>query len=289
LSTKRVSVADLIQRLTARRSDVYIVVALTFIVGAAWFYLVTAPMVAFPGGEAGSMTGMRMNDLTVTSWGLQEGLLLFVMWAVMMAAMMLPSASPMLLLFSRISADRGGRGNRSTSVGFFAAGYLSIWVAFSAIAALLQWILHSSAVLSPDMRAASPLVSAAILVAAGVYQLLPIKQSCLGHCRSPLDFLTTSWREGRGGAAMMGITHGMFCVGCCWMLMGLLFAAGVMNLLLVAALSATILLERIHSSGARLARIIGLLLIGAGIVLAMESLRSDAGAISAGTAIGTTA
>jgi predicted metal-binding membrane protein len=132
---------------------------------------------------------------------------------------------------------------------------------------VIQFTLHSLALLSPDMRAASPYAGAALLIAGGIYQWLPVKQSCLAHCRSPLGFLSTSWREGRAGAVMMGVTHGAFCVGCCWMLMALLFVAGVMNLVWVAALSIVVLLEKVMPGGQWIARGLGIVLILSGVML----------------------
>ncbi len=213
------------------------------------------------------MTGMAMAAPTLQSWGWNELLPLFMMWAVMMVAMMLPSAAPVILLFSRIGASRAARGSRYASVAFFATGYLVAWWGFSAVAALLQWWLHSAAILSADMRTVSPIAGAGILIAAGVYQWLPVKQACLSHCRSPLGFLSTSWREGRLGAVVMGIVHGVFCVGCCWMLMALLFAAGVMNLAWVAALSLIVLLEKIAPAGPAIARVGGVVLIIIGLAI----------------------
>ncbi|MGK2963037.1 MAG: DUF2182 domain-containing protein [Gemmatimonadaceae bacterium] len=215
------------------------------------------------------MDGMQMAATAVVSWGPEEAFLLFAMWSVMMMAMMLPSAAPVILLFSRIGTTRAAGGRQSTPVSFFAGGYLTVWVAFSAVAALIQWALHSLAVLSPEMRSANPVVSGAILIAAGLYQWLPAKQSCLTHCRSPLGFLTTSWKEGKRGAIGMGITHGAFCLGCCWMLMLLLFVGGVMNLLWVAGISAVVLIEKLSPSGPMVARVSGVLLIIAGILVSL--------------------
>ena len=252
----------------AQKPRVATAAALFITVAAAWVYLISGPMPGSMGGDnMASMAGMHATATSLASWGPREALLLFAMWAVMMVAMMLPSAAPMILLFSRISVTRSARNERNTPVIFFATGYLAVWVAFSVIAALIQFTLHSLAVLSPGMRTASPIASAVILIAAGVYQWLPVKQSCLRHCRSPLGFLTTSWKEGPRGAVTMGITHGAFCVGCCWMLMALLFVAGVMNIVWVAALSAVVLLEKIIPAGPIIARVAGVLLIAAGVSL----------------------
>ena len=213
------------------------------------------------------MAGMQMSATSVAGWGATEGFLLFAMWAVMMVAMMLPSAAPVVLLFQRIGATRAANNRPATPTFFFAAGYLAVWIGFSAVAALTQWMLHSFAVLSPAMRTASPIMSGMILISAGIYQWLPFKQSCLSHCQSPLGFLTTSWREGKRGAIMMGLTHGTFCVGCCWALMTLLFVGGVMNLLWVAAISAVVLLEKVVPGGPAVSRITGSLLVVAGVSL----------------------
>jgi predicted metal-binding membrane protein len=143
----------------------------------------------------------------------------------------------------------------------FAGGYLLVWVGYSVLAALIQTELHSSALLSPLMVSANPLLGGALLIAAGLYQLLPIKQRCLAHCRSPLGFLVGEWREGARGALVMGLRHGSYCVGCCWLLMGLLFVAGVMNLVWVATLTFIVLIERLAPATTSFSRPIGALLI----------------------------
>jgi predicted metal-binding membrane protein len=230
-------------------------------------YLVKGPMPgATSGGAMSGMAGMDMSADAFASWGMREAFLLFAMWAVMMVAMMLPSATPMILLFARVRAARLAKGQPGTPTFFFTGGYLAVWGAFSAVAALMQWTLHSLAVLSPGMRTVSPFVTGAILIGAGVYQWMPLKQSCLSHCQSPLGFLTTSWKEGKRGAISMGIKHGAFCLGCCWALMALLFAGGVMNLAVVAAISIAVLIEKVVPAGQMIARIYGVLLITAGIL-----------------------
>lgn len=249
----------------ARKPDVVALAAIALTVTMAWLYLIAGP--PMPGMTMGVMEGMEMARPAPDQWSWMEGWLLFAMWAVMMVAMMLPSAAPVLLLVSRIGATRSARGTHHTPVVFFATGYLIVWVAFSAAAALMQWALHSAAVLSADMRVASPVVGGAILIAAGIYQWLPVKQSCLRHCRTPLGFLTEWWREGPSGALAMGMRHGAFCVGCCWMLMALLFVAGVMNLAWVAALSAIVLLEKVLPGGPVIARAAGIGFIVAGVAL----------------------
>lgn len=239
--------------------------AILLTAGLAWLYLFRTSMMPE------SMAGMDMAAPDILGWSWTEASLLFAMWAVMMVAMMLPSAAPMILLFSKISVRRSAAGTAYTPVAFFAAGYLITWWAFSAAAAVIQWALHSAAVLSPGMRATSPLTGAAILVAAGIYQWLPLKQSCLRHCRTPFSFISTEWREGRAGAVRMGLKHGAFCVGCCWLLMALLFVAGVMNLAWVAALSVIVLMEKSLAAGPSIARASGVLFVAAGIYLIVSA------------------
>jgi predicted metal-binding membrane protein len=157
------------------------------------------------------------------------------------------------------------RGTRSTVLTTtFTAGYLLAWTAFSAVAAATQLLLHQAAMLSPDMSSNSTLLGGAMLIGAGVYQWLPLKTACLTHCRSPLAFLTHEWREGTAGALIMGFRHGVFCVGCCWALMALLFVAGVMNLIWVAAIAVFVLVEKLAPLGGRFGQAAGLLLVSWG-------------------------
>jgi predicted metal-binding membrane protein len=211
---------------------------------------------------------MGMPEMAV--WGVAELVMLFLMWTVMMAAMMLPSAAPVILLIVGTYRRRGHRSHILTLA--FASGYLLVWTAFSAIAAVAQLFLHRAAVLSSAMAADSALIGGGILLVAGAYQWLPLKAACLTHCRSPLAFLTGHWREGVSGALGMGTRHGLYCVGCCWGLMLLLFAAGVMNLLWVGVLSLFVLAEKVAPQGARLGRITGVFLMGWGGWVVVRSL-----------------
>lgn len=201
-------------------------------------------------------------------FGARDVLFTFTMWAVMMVGMMSPSAAPVLLLFASVHAKTTKRGV-VMAVLVFGLGYITIWVAFSAAAALTQWALHHAALLSSDM-AASRRVGGAILIAAGIYQLTPAKSACLRHCQSPLGFLMSHWRDGLGGAFRMGLRHGAYCLGCCWALMGVLFVVGVMNLAWVAVLTAFILFEKIGPSGIWIARAGGVIIVAIGIVLVVR-------------------
>ena len=231
----------------------------------AWLYL--ARMAAAMAGMTGmaGMAGMAMPAV-VHRWSLDDATITFVMWAVMMAAMMTPSAGPMVMTYARIARAR--RESARLSIALFVAGYILVWTAFSAAAAILQEALAQAALISDSMRLA-PLAGAAILALAGAYQLSPLKRRCLGRCQSPMGFLMTSWREGRLGALRMGLRHGAWCVGCCWLLMAILFAVGVMNLAWVAALSAFVLIERATRWGAILATASGYALLASALTLAI--------------------
>jgi len=180
----------------------------------------------------------------MVGWDGVDLALVFLMWAVMMAAMMLPSAMPALALFSRIAAARAQPASAFTPTAF-ALGYLAAWTGFSVIATLAQWALLEARLVSPMMSSTSPVLSASLLAAAGVYQLTPLKHACLSRCRSPLALLMNEWREGHRGAFVMGARQGAYCTGCCWLLMALLFVFGVMNIVWIAALTMFVLVEKL--------------------------------------------
>jgi predicted metal-binding membrane protein len=190
---------------------------------------------------------------------------LFAMWTVMMAAMMLPAATPMILLFASIERGRRERAAAAVPTGAFIAGYLLVWTGFSAVAALTQSALHHAALLSPAMAISTPVLAGALLLTAGLWQLFPIKQACLHHCRSPFRFLQEEWREGTAGAVQMGLRHGVYCLGCCWALMTLLFVGGVMNLLWVVGIAGLVLVEKVARAGPWLGQVVGLALVVWGI------------------------
>ena len=195
----------------------------------------------------------------------------------MMAAMMLPSAAPILLLFARINRKAKLGGRPFVPTGIFAAGYLIAWGGFSAVATGLQWAFEQLGLLSPMMVTTSYSLGGAILLAAGVWQLTPIKGICLRHCRSPMGFFVQSWRPGRGGAFRMGLEHGSFCLGCCWFLMGLLFFGGIMNLFWIAGLAAFVLLEKTVPMGSWIGRIVGVGVAAWGVLLLATATLTIAG------------
>ena len=214
--------------------------------------------------EADMMAAMGMT--MDVPWTGRDAALTFAMWAVMMVAMMTPSAAPAVLLFAGMQRGRGGQHIPIIAV-VFGAGYLLVWTVFSAGAAAAQGALHQAAMLSPAMTAASASLGGGILVAAGIYQFTPFKRACLAHCQSPIGFLMSHWRSGTTGALRMGISHGAYCVGCCWALMCVLFVVGVMNLAWVAAMAILILVEKIARAGPVVARVAGSLMIAAGILM----------------------
>jgi predicted metal-binding membrane protein len=166
-----------------------------------------------------------------------------LMWIVMMAAMMTPAALPITLVFMRLDRERGG--TRAGSGMAFAAGYLMAWFGFALVATLVQWLLHRAALLHGMMMVAGPVLAGLTLLVAGIFQLTPIKEACLAHCRTPMAFLLGHWQPGPKGAFKMGLHHGTYCLGCCWALMLIMFAAGVMSVAAMAVLTVFILAERV--------------------------------------------
>ena len=233
--------------------------ALTVLTALAWLYLIRMPMTPADVGGIGARLLRAIPPSLADAW------LIFMMWAVMMVAMMLPSASPMVLAYARIAHSRID--TPRSAVWLFAGAYLVVWIIFSAVAAAGQIAMQRAALLTGQLTT-TPLISGIILVAAGVYQFTPLKDACLGSCRTPLGFFMTEWRAGGLGAFRMGLRHGAYCVGCCWTLMLLLFVLGVMNLLWVAALSALVLLEKATPWGCTVARGAAFIMIIAGVAVA---------------------
>lgn len=238
-----------------RRDRLVVAVGLATLTVLAWFYVLEMSRMMSPHIR---MTMPMAGGAPKLSW-------LVPMWIVMMVAMMVPSAAPTILLFANVARRRREQGVPTASAGIFTLGYLLVWAFYATTAAALQAVLHRAALVSPAMVSASPWLGGALLIGAGLYQGLPIKEACLSQCRSPLGFLSSEWREGRLGALTMGARHGTFCVGCCGLLMALLFVAGVMNLLWVAAIAIFVLVEKLAPGGPRLGRYTGLLLIAWGL------------------------
>ena len=253
-----------------KRDRVVVLIAIAVLTALAWIY--TAQFAA-------RMDSMDMGTLMTTmampnsrTWSPGDFVIMFVMWAVMMVAMMLPTATPMVLLYTRVMQNRESQGRPLVSTSLFVTGYLIAWVGFSFVATIANWGLHSAGLLSSMMGQISPLVGGLVLLLAGVYQWTPLKNACLNHCRSPMIFLTVHWREGRAGTLFMGLHHGLYCLGCCWMLMALLFVLGIMNLPWIAALSVLVLLEKLVPGGRLVSALSGGVLVVWGIALIAVSL-----------------
>ena len=265
-----------------RRDRLVVVIALVAVIVLSWAYILAGAgmgMSAFemtqsvgvsdstqPSMQEMSTGGTAADSLMATgTWTVGYAVVIFLMWWVMMLGMMLPSAAPLLLLFARMM--RKEKGAPYVSTGVFALGYVVMWAAFSAIATGAQWGLEASGLLSGIMVGTSAVLAAALLIAAGVWQLTPLKNACLRHCRSPIGFLSAHWRPGRTGAFRMGLVHGAFCLGCCWFLMALLFYGGVMNLYWIIGLALYILIEKLLPAGVRIGQLTGVALIAWGAVL----------------------
>ncbi len=257
----------LLQR-ALRRDRLVVGAALVTLVALAWVYLwaLAADMSMAPG----SMNGMRMvpNGLgwmvpAAAPWSVGEFVLVLLMWAVMMIGMMTPSAAPMILIYARIGRQAALERAPFAAAGWFASGYLLVWTGFSLAASAAQWALQRTALLDPSMELADRRFGAAVLIAAGAWQWTPVKQACLSHCRNPLAFVQQhgGFRGTPAAALGLGVRHGAYCLGCCWVLMLLLFAGGIMNVLWIAGLSVLVLVEKLTAQGRTMARAAGLLLV----------------------------
>lgn len=238
------------------RGSALTAVSILAVTAAGWIYLLTGAGMEMP-GHAGGMAGL--------SWTAERVAVILVMWIVMMTAMMLPSAAPMILLYRAIARKRFPGAGYGFRMSTFASGYLMVWAVFSIAATAAQWALDQAGMLSASMAFSSRPASAALLLMTGLYQLSPLKYACLRQCRSPVAFLAQSWRDDLVGILGMGMRHGLYCVGCCWALMALLFVGGVMDILWVAGLTVWVLLEKVAPHGRLLGRAAGIALIAAAI------------------------
>jgi predicted metal-binding membrane protein len=230
----------------------------------SWFVVVRMPMPSRNiscGAVSGTSVAMGVG---AAMWSLRDAALGFAMWTVMMAAMMLPSAGPMIEMHARIA--RGLSAQRSGRTWLFVAGYLIAWTGFAAAIVLAQYLLAYTGIIGDAMRL-GPLGGGLLLIATGLYQITPLKQACLTKCRTPLGFFMTQWRAGDRGALLMGLNHGLFCVGCCWLLMTLMFVGGVMNLAWAAALTIFVLLEKAAPWGRAVSRASGVVMVASGVAL----------------------
>jgi predicted metal-binding membrane protein len=260
-----------------RRDRAVVIVALAIITALAWADLAwLADDMAMDGMD---MTGYRMipagRGLMMPAdapWQPIEFGYVFVMWVVMMIGMMMPSAAPMILIYARVGRQAALQGKPFAASGWFAGGYVLAWVAFSLFATSAQWALERATLLTPMMESASNRLGAAVLILAGVYQWMPLKDACLSHCRSPLQFIQQhgGFRRETHGALALGFRHGLYCIGCCWALMALLFVGGVMNLFWIATLAILVLLEKVVPFGRIFARAAGVAFIIGGVWLLLQ-------------------
>ena len=208
----------------------------------AWVYLVDMAIGMGGMATAGSVTQIR-------AWTPSYFIAMLVMWVIMMVGMMVPTAIPMALVYAAVARKAASQGTTLVPTTTFVSGYAVMWGLFSVVATLAQWGLDEAALLSPMMVTNSPGLGAALLMGAGLYQLTPMKDACLRRCRSPAHFISQSWRPGSWGAFRMGLSHGAFCIGCCWILMGLLFFGGIMSLFWIAGITLFVLLEKVLPLG----------------------------------------
>ena len=264
-----------------RFETISLAVCLALVIALAWLYLALVDMSMAPmavdaadaeiaAGHVGmamdDMPGMAMPESDSSMAPLSYGLLA-AMWIVMMIGMMLPSASPMMLIVARMSHGQAGAGAARLGPWAFALGYLIAWVGFSLVAAAAQLGLQAEVLSAHAMAIRSGVIGGGVLIAAGLYQWTPLKAACLTKCRSPLGHFMSAWRPGRFGALRVGIVHGLFCVGCCWLLMAIMFVFGVMSLPWLGALAAFVLVEKLAPKGEWIARGGGVAMLGAGVYL----------------------
>jgi predicted metal-binding membrane protein len=252
-----------------KRDRALVGVALAGAVVTSWGYILAGAGTGMPALDMSRLPTAdgAMAAMQPAVWTASYVTLMLVMWWLMMVAMMLPSAAAMILLYAALMRKQRQAEAPYVSTAVFAAGYLTVWGAFSLTAVVLQWVLGGVALLSPEMVTTSVAIGALLLVGAGIWQLTPLKQACLRNCRSPMHFLVTHWRRGEVGAWRMGIEHGAYCLGCCWALMLLLFYGGVMNVYWIAGLAVLVLIEKTAPAGHWLSKLAGIGLIGWGASL----------------------
>ena len=261
-----------------RRDRLIVIAALSAITLLAWADLVWLANDMAMGGM--DMTGFRMIPAgrgwmmpTDAPWKAFEFGYVFLMWAVMMIGMMTPSAAPMILLYARVGRQAVAQGKPFAASAWFAAGYLLAWSVFSLAATAAQWGFDRAALLTPMMESASNVLGGILLIAAGIYQWTPLKDACLSGCQSPLTFIMRhgGFRADPSGALSLGFRHGLYCIGCCWALMVLLFVGGVMNLLWIAVLAILVLAEKVLPFGRAIAHVAGIAFVAAGVWLIVQS------------------
>ncbi|HEY7228953.1 MAG TPA: DUF2182 domain-containing protein [Pseudolabrys sp.] len=258
-----------------RRDRVIVCASLFALIAIAWAYVLwLIPTMSMGGME---MLDMRMiaNPFDVAMvpslqpWSAAEFTFTFVMWVIMMVGMMTPSVAPMVLIYARVGRQAELQGKPLAATGYFAGGYLTAWAVFALVATIGQWLLERASLVTPMLESASNFIGGLVLVAAGLYQWTPVKDACLKHCQAPLHFIQQhgGFRRDGLGSLSIGFRHGLYCIGCCWALMALLFVGGIMNPLWIAGIAVFVLAEKVIPSGRVLSRICGVVLVAAGIWL----------------------
>ena len=254
-----------------RRDRIAVILALTLLTALAWSYLLwlSADM-AMGGMDMGDIrmipSGMGLMVPAHTPWRALEFAFVFAMWTVMMVGMMTPSATPMILMYARLGRQTEARGRPLAATVWFTAGYILVWVAFALLATLVQWALERTALLDSWMASTSNVLAGLVFVAAGSYQWTRLKDVCLAQCQMPFAFLMRhgGFRRDAPGSLVLGLRHGAYCVGCCWVLMTLLLVGGVMNVLWIALLALLIISQKVTSFGRPIAHLAGIVLVVAG-------------------------
>ena len=258
-----------------QRDRFIVFAALAAIALLAWVYILYLALQMDMGGM--DMTGFRMAasaaGMVMTpalqAWSGTEFVFTLAMWVVMMIGMMTPSAAPVILLYARVGRQAAIQGQPFASTGWFLSGYLIAWSLFSFAATTAQWLLDRASLLTPAMTTASAVLGSVVLFAAGIYQWTPLKDKCLVHCQSPLQFIQHSggFRRDPLGSLRVGMNHGVYCVGCCWALMALLFVGGVMNVLWIALIAILVLAEKVVPARRLITRFAGVVFTVAGVWL----------------------
>jgi len=261
-----------------RRDRAVILAALAMLTALTWAYVVwlaadmTEPHTGM--GTSGAMASLLdWMAPASASWSVLAALLVFAMWTVMMIGMMTPSAAPMILIYARVAREAAARRRPFAAVGWFLLGYLAVWTGFAVLATALQWALQRDALLSPTLHVAGRHIEGVLLIVAGVYQWTSLKQACLRQCRAPLAFIQQrgGFRPEVRGTLELGMAHGLYCLGCCWMLMVLLFVGGIMNVLCSVALAMLVLAEKVAPRGVSLSRGVGIALLVLGSYLLLQA------------------
>ena len=249
-----------------KKDRLIVVVALLILCVLSWLYIIYLYNQMYPMNMDAILFAMPMTP----NWSSTDFVLLFIMWFVMMIAMMTPSVTPLVLIFTLINRRRREQRNPIVPSAYLLSGYFLVWAAFSLIATLLQWLLQQLSLLNPEMITTSKILGGVVLMLAGVFQFTPLKNTCLRYCRTPIGFIHQHWKDGKSGALQMGVQNGIYCLGCCWILMLLLFVSGIMNILWIAIISLFVLIEKIASSAKPISLIAGIALIAYGILILLK-------------------